>query len=139
VYGVPKAHITDTDSLSYVCVKIDSGPCEIVDVRHAYLNAEHHHESVLLWRNDALDPSRKTHISIRLVKTWSGSISMFPFKAIHYYEQQEYSRCVQPVLQPMQSLELIRLLAPIPQSDKWRILLSPMTMKLLYTTPDVDA
>lgn len=91
LYGIPKAHITDTDYLSYVCIQINSGPCEIVDVQHAYLNTEHHDESVLLWQNDALDPSRSTDISIRLLKTSSGSMSVFPFKALHYYEPQEYS------------------------------------------------
>ncbi|CAE6428898.1 unnamed protein product [Rhizoctonia solani] len=97
LYGIPKAHITDVDYLSYVCVQINSGPCEIVDVKHAYLNAEHHHESVLMWQNDALDPFQKTHISIRLVKTQSSSMSVFPFKAIHYYESQEYSSPDPPV------------------------------------------
>ncbi|KAB5587876.1 hypothetical protein CTheo_8681 [Ceratobasidium theobromae] len=97
VYGIPKAHITDTDYLSYICVRLNSGPCEIVDVQHAYLNAEHHDESILLWRNDMLDPYRATHISIRLVKTTSGSTTVFPFKAIHYYELQEYSSPEPPV------------------------------------------
>ncbi|KAL5633134.1 hypothetical protein ACGC1H_003581 [Rhizoctonia solani] len=97
LYGIPKAHITDVDYLSYICVRINSGPCEVVDVKHAYLNAEHHHESVLMWRNDALDPYRETHISVRLVKAQSPSMSVFPFKAIHYYEFQEYSSPNPPV------------------------------------------
>ncbi|CUA78055.1 hypothetical protein RSOLAG22IIIB_02670 [Rhizoctonia solani] len=97
LYGIPKAHITDVDYLSYICVRINSGPCEVVDVKHAYLNAEHHHESVLMWRNDALDPYRRTHISVRLVKTQSTSMSAFPFKAIHYYELQEYASPDPPV------------------------------------------
>ncbi|CAE6474391.1 unnamed protein product [Rhizoctonia solani] len=97
LYGIPKAHITDVDYLSYVCVRINSGPCEIVDVKHAYLNTEHHHESVLMWRNDALDPYRRTHISIRLVKIQSSSMSIFPFKAIRSYEAQEYSSPDPPV------------------------------------------
>ncbi|KAG8682801.1 hypothetical protein FRC08_014716 [Ceratobasidium sp. 394] len=49
IYSIPKAHITGTDFLSHICVHIDFGDCEIVDVQHAYLNSEHHHESVLLW------------------------------------------------------------------------------------------
>jgi hypothetical protein len=63
-----------------------------VDVPHAYLNSEHHHESVLLWRHDALDPFRSTHLSIRLVKADSDDTSVFPFKGIHYLEPQEYAR-----------------------------------------------
>ncbi|CAE6382105.1 unnamed protein product [Rhizoctonia solani] len=97
IYGIPKAHIPDIDYLSYVCVQINSGPCTIVDVKHAYLNAEHHHESVLMWQNDALDPSQKTRVSVRLVKTTSTSMSVFPFKAIRYYEPQEYSSPDPPV------------------------------------------
>ncbi|KAG8679253.1 hypothetical protein FRC08_017103, partial [Ceratobasidium sp. 394] len=97
IYGIPKAHITDTDFLSHICVRIDFGDCEIVDVQHAYLNSEHHHESVLLWRHDALDPSRRTHVAIRLVKTASDETSVFPFKAIHYFEPQEYSSPDPPV------------------------------------------
>ncbi|KAJ1306915.1 hypothetical protein OPQ81_007898 [Rhizoctonia solani] len=97
LYGIPKAHITDVDYLSYVCVQIDLGPCEIVDVQHAYLNTGHHHESVLMWRNDALDPFRKTRISVRLVKNLSSSMSVFPFKALRYYELQEYSSPDPPV------------------------------------------
>ncbi|KAH7335171.1 hypothetical protein B0J17DRAFT_65522 [Rhizoctonia solani] len=97
LYGIPKAHITDVDYLSYVCIQINSGPCEIVDVKHAYLNTEHHHESVLMWRNDALDPYRRTHISVRLVKTQSSSMSVFPFKSIVYHEPQEYSSPDPPV------------------------------------------
>ncbi|CAE6413048.1 unnamed protein product [Rhizoctonia solani] len=91
IYGIPKAHITATDSLSDICVRVDSGPCETIDVKHAYLNAEHRHEAVLLWRNQALDSFRQTHISVRLVKTGGSDLRVFPFKAFHYYETQEYS------------------------------------------------
>jgi hypothetical protein len=74
-------------------VRIDSGPCEVVDVQHAYLNTEHHSEAVLLWRNEALDPYEQTHISVQLIQRGeSGSLKVFPFKAIRYWEQQEYSR-----------------------------------------------
>ncbi|CAE7211228.1 unnamed protein product [Rhizoctonia solani] len=97
LYGIPKAHITDVDYLSYICVRVDYGSCEIVDIKHAYLNTEHHHESVLIWQNNALDPYHQTHISIRLVKTQSSSMSVFPFKSIHYYELQEYSSPNPPV------------------------------------------
>jgi hypothetical protein len=92
IYGVPKGHIANTDYLSDACIRVDSGPCQVVDVRRAYLNSEHHHESVLLWRHDALDSSRSTHLSIRLVKAASEDTSVFPFKAIHYFEPQEYAR-----------------------------------------------
>ncbi|KAG8684769.1 hypothetical protein FRC08_013501, partial [Ceratobasidium sp. 394] len=91
VYGIPRAHITKTDLLSQICIQIDSGPCQMVDVQHAYLNSEHHQESVLLWQYDALDPSRKTHLSIRLAETGDGRTSVFPFKAIHYFEPQQYA------------------------------------------------
>ncbi|CAE6457017.1 unnamed protein product [Rhizoctonia solani] len=91
LYGIPKAHITDTDYLSSICVRIDSGPCEVVDVKHAYLNAEHHHEAVLLWRNDALDPDRKTYVAVRLAGAGDQRMSVFPFKEFRYYEKQEYS------------------------------------------------
>ncbi|CAE7223774.1 unnamed protein product [Rhizoctonia solani] len=91
LYGIPKAHVTDTDYLSSICVRIDSGPCEVVDVKHAYLNAEHHHEAVLLWRNDALDADRKTYIAVRLVGTGDRQTSVFPFKEFRFYEKQEYS------------------------------------------------
>ncbi|CAE6464226.1 unnamed protein product [Rhizoctonia solani] len=91
LYGIPKAHITDSDYLSSICVRIDSGPCEIVDVKHAYLSEEHHHEAVLLWRNDALDPDHKTHVAIRLGEAKSERMTVFPFKELRYYEKQEYS------------------------------------------------
>ncbi|KAG8748338.1 hypothetical protein FRC10_005885 [Ceratobasidium sp. 414] len=90
LWGV-ETTITGKLDTGQICVRIDSGGCEIVDVQHAYLNWEHHHESVLLWRHDALDPSRKTHVAIRLMKTVSDETSVFPFKAIHYLEPQEYS------------------------------------------------
>ncbi|QRV88983.1 hypothetical protein RhiJN_17001 [Ceratobasidium sp. AG-Ba] len=91
LYGVPKAHITDTDYLSQICVRVDLGRCEIVDVQHAYLNSKHDHEAVMLWRHDALDPSHRTTIEVRLVKTESAQTSVFAFKSIEYYETQEYS------------------------------------------------
>lgn len=97
VYGIPKAHIPNTDHLSSICVRVDSGPCEVVDLRHAYLNWEHHHESVLLWQNHALDPSRATHLSVRLMKTGENNMAVLPFKDIHYFEPQEYARQVEVI------------------------------------------
>ncbi|KAF8674695.1 hypothetical protein RHS04_07044 [Rhizoctonia solani] len=92
LYGVPKAHITDTDYLSPICVRINSGNCEIVDLKHAYLETNHRHEAVLLWRSDALDPDLRTHIAVRLVESEGKDMSVFPFKEIRYFEKQEYSR-----------------------------------------------
>ncbi|CAE7151037.1 unnamed protein product, partial [Rhizoctonia solani] len=97
LYGAPRAHITETDSLSNICVQVDSGPCEIVDVKNTYLSVENHHEAVLLWRNQGLDPYQRTHISIRLVKSGGNNLKIFPFKSIHYFEQQEYSSPDPPV------------------------------------------
>ncbi|KAH7335170.1 hypothetical protein B0J17DRAFT_65525 [Rhizoctonia solani] len=97
IYGIPKAHIAETNSLSDICVRIDSGPCEIVDVKHAYLNTGHHHEAVLLWRNQALDSHRQTRISVRLVKTGGSNLRSFPFKAFHFLENQEYASPDPPV------------------------------------------
>ncbi|CAE6440340.1 hypothetical protein ACGC1H_003580 [Rhizoctonia solani] len=97
LYGVPKAYIAEIDSLSNVCVQVDSGPCDIVDVKHAYLRIEDHHEAVLLWRNQSLDPYQQTRISIRLVKMGGNNLKVFPFQAIHYFEQQEYSSPDPPV------------------------------------------
>ncbi|CAE6446312.1 unnamed protein product [Rhizoctonia solani] len=97
LYGVPKAHIAEIDSLSNVCVQVDSGPCEIVNVKDAYLRIENHHEAVSLWRNQSLDPYQQTRMSIRLVKMGGNNLKVFPFQAIHYYEQQEYSSPDPPV------------------------------------------
>lgn len=97
IYGIPKAHISSTDHLSSVCVRVDSGPCEIVDLRHAYLNWEHHHESVLLWKHHALDPSRTTHLSVHLMKTGGDELAILPFKEIHYFEAQGYASPDPPV------------------------------------------
>ncbi|QRV88972.1 hypothetical protein RhiJN_16990 [Ceratobasidium sp. AG-Ba] len=97
VYGIPKAHITSTDYLSHICIAIDFGRCEAVDVQRAYLNTKHEHESVLLWRHDALDSSRTTRIAVRLLKTTANEMNVFPFKAIEYYEPQEYSSPGLPV------------------------------------------
>ncbi|CAE6382140.1 unnamed protein product [Rhizoctonia solani] len=97
IYGIPKVHITETKYLSNICVRVDSGPCEVVDVQHAYLNTEHRHEAVLLWKNQALDSYRQTRISIRLIKTGDSSLQVFPFEAIHYWERQEYSSPDPPV------------------------------------------
>ncbi|KAJ1306926.1 hypothetical protein OPQ81_007909 [Rhizoctonia solani] len=97
LYGVPKAHITEYDSLSDACVRIDSGPCEIIDIKHAYLNVENPDKPVLLWQNQALDAYRLTKLSIRLVKTDESKLRVFPFKSIHYYEPQEYSSPDSPV------------------------------------------
>ncbi|GAB1518162.1 hypothetical protein RhiTH_001221 [Rhizoctonia solani] len=97
IYGIPKARITDINSLINICVRIDSGSCEHVDVQHAYLNTEHHQEAILLWRNQALDSYRQTRVSIRLIKTSDSNLKVFPFKALHYWEQQEYSSPDPPV------------------------------------------
>lgn len=94
VYGIPRSHVSDTSNLSPICVQIDSGHCDAVDLRHVYLNSPHDHESVLLWKHDALDPSRSTHLSIRLLDTGHNGLSVFPFKEIHYFESQEYARRV---------------------------------------------
>ncbi|CAE6436269.1 unnamed protein product [Rhizoctonia solani] len=74
-----------------ICVRIDLGHCEIVDLKHAYLNAEHHQEAVLLWRSDILDPDRKTHVAVRLAELEGQDMTVFPFKEIRYFEKQEYS------------------------------------------------
>ncbi|CAE6352687.1 unnamed protein product [Rhizoctonia solani] len=97
LYGAPKAHITETDNLSPICVRIDSGHCELVDLKHAYLDTEHHQEAVLLWRNDSLDPDRKTHFAVRLVKSEGQDMTAFPFKEIRYFGKQEYSNPDLPV------------------------------------------
>ncbi|CAE6407176.1 unnamed protein product [Rhizoctonia solani] len=110
LYGIPKAHITDTDYLSSICVRINSGPCELVDITHAYLNTDHHHEAVLLWKNDALDPDRRTYISVRLIGTGDQRTTVFPFKEFRSYEKQEYAN---PNL-PFGQAEMIS----IPHDDK---------------------
>ncbi|KAF8752763.1 hypothetical protein RHS01_07199 [Rhizoctonia solani] len=91
LYGVPKAHITDTDYLSPICVRINSGNCEIVDLKHAYL------ETIIDTKQYC---SGKMMLSIRisgltLLFGWSnqrGKTCPFPFKEIRYFEKQEYSR-----------------------------------------------
>ena len=93
-YGIPRSHIQDTSNLSPICVQIDSGHCEVVDLQRAYLNAGHSHESVLLWKNSALDSSRSTRLSVRLLNTGYRGVSVFPFKEIQYFEPQEYARSV---------------------------------------------
>ncbi|QRV74201.1 hypothetical protein RhiJN_02215 [Ceratobasidium sp. AG-Ba] len=89
VYGVPKAHIPFTKRLSKLCIRINSGQCEIVDVQHAYLNRKHEHESVLLWKYDALDPSQETRIAVRPFNPSNGEI--FAFKSIEYHEPLEHA------------------------------------------------
>jgi hypothetical protein len=91
VYVAPKAQVTNAGHLGNVCIRVDSGPCQIVDVQLAYLNSEYDHEPVLLWRHDALDPSRRTHLSVYLVEA-SDETNVFLFNAIHYFESQEYAR-----------------------------------------------
>ncbi|CUA78046.1 ATP-binding cassette sub-family A member 6 [Homo sapiens] [Rhizoctonia solani] len=92
VYGAPRAYI-NPDNLAFVCVRMDLGLCETVDLKTIYANEKFNaqYEPVLLWRNDALDPSRETHIFIRLVNAPTGVMSVFPFKSIVYFEEQEYS------------------------------------------------
>ena len=96
MYGAPSAYINQ-DNLGFVCVRVDLGLCETVDLKTIYANERFNtqHEPVLLWRNDALDPSRETRIFIRLVKTPTRVMSVFPFKSIVYFEEQGYSRHVQ--------------------------------------------
>ncbi|EUC59802.1 transmembrane protein, putative, partial [Rhizoctonia solani AG-3 Rhs1AP] len=67
--------------------------CETVDLKTIYANErfDTQYEPVLLWHNDALDPSHETRILIRLVKTPARAMSVFPFKSIVYFEAQEYS------------------------------------------------
>lgn len=91
LYGIPKSHFVNVYNLSPICVQIDSGQCDPVDIQHAYLSSDHNHESVLLWKHDALDPTRVTRLSIRLLKA-DGVLRIFPFKSIHYFEPQEYAR-----------------------------------------------
>ncbi|KAJ1306925.1 hypothetical protein OPQ81_007908 [Rhizoctonia solani] len=91
IYGAPSAYI-DQHNLGLVCVRVDLGLCEIIDLKTIYSNErfQTQHEPVLLWRNNALDPSRGTHILIGLVKT-STEKAVFPFQSIVYLEEQEYS------------------------------------------------
>ncbi|CAE6413145.1 unnamed protein product [Rhizoctonia solani] len=94
IYGAPSAYIDEAGySLGFVCVRLDFGLCETVDLAMIYANQRDHagRESVLLWRNDALDPSRETHVSIRLVQGPTKSGTFFPFKSINYLEPKEYS------------------------------------------------
>ncbi|KAF8605938.1 hypothetical protein BDV93DRAFT_569389 [Ceratobasidium sp. AG-I] len=97
IYGIPKSQISDTKNLGPICVQINSGHCEIIDLEHAYLNPGHKHESVLLWKHNALDSSRSTHLFIRPVKTGHSGLSVFPFKEIHYFEQQEHASPGPPI------------------------------------------
>ncbi|CAE6464911.1 unnamed protein product [Rhizoctonia solani] len=95
IYGAPSAYIDieNRDILGFVCVRLDLGLCETVDLKTIYENEGYHskYEPVLLWRNDALDPSRETRISIRLVKSPTRSGTVFPFKSINYFEEKGYA------------------------------------------------
>ncbi|CAE7053246.1 unnamed protein product [Rhizoctonia solani] len=93
VYGAPSAYIENRDRLGFACVQLDLGACETIDLKTIYANQKDlvRHEPVLLWRNDALDPSHQTRVSIRSAKTFTGIATIFPFKSIHYREEQEYS------------------------------------------------
>ncbi|CAE6440294.1 unnamed protein product [Rhizoctonia solani] len=98
IYGVPSAYIDNRASLGYVCVQLDSGPCDTIDLKTIYANQKDiQHEPVLLWQNNALDPSCETHVIIRSVKMSTGTATIFPFKSIHYLEEQEYSSPRPPV------------------------------------------
>ncbi|CAE6382268.1 unnamed protein product [Rhizoctonia solani] len=79
VYGTPRAYIKNLDNLGLVCIRLDMGLCQVVDVETIYLNRRdfEQYEPVLLWYNDALDPSHETRISIRLVKTPYESMVVF--------------------------------------------------------------
>ncbi|KAG9125793.1 hypothetical protein FRC07_006193 [Ceratobasidium sp. 392] len=105
VYGIPRVHIVNANILSQICVQLNSGPCSPVDVQHAYLNSKDQDEPVLLWHDDTLDSSRKTHISIRLIETDNDQTSVFPFKAIHYLEPQQYAS-PEPLIDRLQSIEV---------------------------------
>ncbi|KAG8707542.1 hypothetical protein FRC11_007347 [Ceratobasidium sp. 423] len=91
IYGAPSAYIEKRDNLGPVCVQLDVGPCEILDLKTIYLNQGEfvQREPVLLWRNDGLDPSRETRVSIRLVKSPAGTEIFFPFKSINFFEGQD--------------------------------------------------
>ncbi|CAE6515082.1 unnamed protein product, partial [Rhizoctonia solani] len=93
IYGAPSAYINNQDSLGLVCVRLDSGPCETIDLQTIYANQKQlvWHEPILLWRNHALDPNRETRVSIHSIKTSTGAATIFPFKSINYFEEQEYS------------------------------------------------
>ncbi|KAH7335160.1 hypothetical protein B0J17DRAFT_65047 [Rhizoctonia solani] len=94
IYGAPGAYVDEARySLGFVCVRLNLGLCETVDLKTIYANQRNHaqREPVLLWRGNALDPSRETHVSIHLVKATTGTGTFFPFKSINYLEEQEYS------------------------------------------------
>ncbi|KAG8712637.1 hypothetical protein FRC11_014637, partial [Ceratobasidium sp. 423] len=93
IYGAPGAYIENQDMLGFVCVRLDLGLCEIVDLKTIYANQRYHtqHEPALLWRNDALDSSRETLVSIRLARVPTGAKKVFPFKSINYFEEKGYA------------------------------------------------
>ncbi|KAL5633123.1 hypothetical protein ACGC1H_003572 [Rhizoctonia solani] len=95
VYGAPSAYIENRESLGSVCIRLDRGLCETVNLKTVYANqrelVQDESKPILLWRNDRLDPSRETRVSIQLVKASSGAATTFPFKSINYLEEQEYS------------------------------------------------
>ncbi|EUC59801.1 transmembrane protein, putative [Rhizoctonia solani AG-3 Rhs1AP] len=104
IYGAPSAYIETRESLGSVCIRLDRGRCETVNLKTVYANQrefiQNESEPVLLWRNDRLDPSHETRVSIQLVNASSGATTTFPFKSINYREAQEYSS-PQPLTGPL--------------------------------------
>ncbi|KAF8757708.1 hypothetical protein RHS01_03186 [Rhizoctonia solani] len=99
VYGAPSAYVEQNRyDLGFICVQLDLGLCEVVDLKTIYANHQQKYrvkrEPVLLWRSDVLDSSRETLISIRQVKASTGTGTVFPFKSINYFEAQEYAHPV---------------------------------------------
>ncbi|CAE6402030.1 unnamed protein product [Rhizoctonia solani] len=96
IYGAPNAYVErNRYDLGFVCVRLDLGLCEVVDLKTIYANNQQKYyarpEPVLLWYSDALDPSRETLVSIHQVKGPTGTGTVFPFKSMNYFEQKEYT------------------------------------------------
>jgi len=93
LYGVPKHDIDQNLRPTPLCVRIDHGLCENIDMEHPYLNADNNDESILLWYSHALNPERDTHLSIHAASVGgSGGPRGFAFQRIEYGEEKEYSR-----------------------------------------------
>ncbi|CUA78351.1 hypothetical protein RSOLAG22IIIB_13085 [Rhizoctonia solani] len=92
IYGAPRAYI-EHQSLGVLCIRLDQGLCKVINLGPIYASqwGQHGSKPVLLWRDDTLDPSRETRVSIQLVKASNGAETTFPFKSINYREEQEYS------------------------------------------------
>jgi hypothetical protein len=99
IYGAPNAYVErNRYDLGFVCVRLDLGLCEVVDLKTIYANNQQKYyarpEPVLLWYSDTLDPSRETLVSIHQVKGPTGTGTVFPFKSMNYFEQKEYTKYV---------------------------------------------